>query len=139
VWKGIKADVENFGKQCQVCQHAKSKRVHTPGLLQPLPIPAGAWQDLTLDFIKGLPCFEGYNCILVIVDRFSKYAHFIPLKHPFTALQVAKALLDVVVRLHGMPKSLVSDRDKKFIQVNLWKELFKLSNTTLITSTAYHP
>jgi hypothetical protein len=72
------------------------------------------------------------------VDRFSKYAHFIPLKHPFATLQVAKALMDVVVRLHEMPKSMVSDRHKIFTS-HLWKELFKLSNTTLITSTVYHP
>jgi hypothetical protein len=66
------------------------------------------------------------------------YAHFIPLKHPFRALQVAQAVLDIVVRLHGMPKSMVSDRDQIFTS-NLWRELFKLSGTTLITSTTYHP
>jgi hypothetical protein len=66
------------------------------------------------------------------------YAHFIPLKHPFRALQVAKVVLDIVVRLHGMPKSMVSDRDQIFTS-NLWRELFKLSGTMLITSTTYHP
>jgi transposase InsO family protein len=72
------------------------------------------------------------------VGRFSKYSHFIPLKHPFTALQVAKILLDVVVRIHGLPKSIVSDRDKIFTS-HLWKELFRLTDTSLLTSTAYHP
>jgi hypothetical protein len=87
---------------------------------------------------EDLPKSEGYNYILVVVDRFSKYAHFISLKHPFTYLQVAKSLLDGVVRLHGMPRSMVSDRDKIFAS-HVWKELFKLNNTTLLTSTVYHP
>jgi hypothetical protein len=75
-WKGLKADVASFIKQCNTCQQAKVERVHYPGLLQPLPIPQGAWQDLTMDFTEGLPKSEGYNSILVVVDRFSKYAHF---------------------------------------------------------------
>jgi hypothetical protein len=84
-WKGLKGDVENFVKQCSICYQAKYDRVHPAGLLQPLPIPKGAWQDITMDYIEGLPKSEGANCILVVVDRFSKYAHFIALSHPFTA------------------------------------------------------
>jgi hypothetical protein len=80
----------------------------------------------------------GFNCILVVVDRFSKYSHFIPLKHPFTASQMVVVLLDTMVRLHGMPKSMLSDRDNIFLS-NFWKELFNLSNTTLLTSTSYNP
>jgi IS30 family transposase len=91
-----------------------------------------------MDFIEGLPVSEGFNCILVVVDRFSMYSHFLPLKHPFIALQVAKLLLDAVVRLHGLPKSIVSDRDKIFTS-HLWKELFRFTDTTLLISTAYHP
>jgi hypothetical protein len=90
-----------------------------------------------MDFI-GLPKSVGFNSILVIVDRFSKYAHVLPLKHPFSAKQVAQVVLDMVVRLHGMPQSIVSDRDRIFTS-DFWKELFKLYYTTLVTSTAYHP
>ena len=82
------------------------------GLLQPLPIPEGAWQDLSMDFIEGLPKSEGYTVILVVVDRFTKYAHFIPIKHPYTAHTIAQSVFDNVVKLHGMPNTIVSDRDK---------------------------
>jgi hypothetical protein len=81
---------------------------------------------------------KGGTSHLVVVDRLSKYAHFLPLKHPFTAQHIAKAIMEGVVKHHGMPRSIVSDRDKFFIS-NFWKELFMLSNTTLLTTTAYHP
>lgn len=134
----MKGDVEDFIKQCPTCQRAKGERVHPAGLLQPLPVPQGAWQDITMDFIEKLPKSEGYDTILVVVDRFSKYAHFLALKHPFTASQVAQILLDQVVKLHGLPKSIVSDRDKIFTS-HFWTQLFKLMGTKLSLSTAYHP
>lgn len=74
----------------------------------------------------------------ILVDRFTKYAHFLPLRHPFLAQLVAPVVLDSVVKLHGMPQTIVSDRDKIFIST-FWRELFKLSDVQLITSTAYHP
>jgi hypothetical protein len=72
----MKTDVAEFVKQCDVCQQAKGERKYPAGLLQPLPVPAGALQDLTMDFIEQLPKSEGYDTILVVVDRFTKYAHF---------------------------------------------------------------
>uniref|UniRef100_A0A0A9BSM5 Integrase catalytic domain-containing protein n=1 Tax=Arundo donax TaxID=35708 RepID=A0A0A9BSM5_ARUDO len=137
-WRGLKQDVEEFVKQCGVCQQAKHERVHPAGLLQPLPIPVGVWQDITMDFIESLPKSEEVDVILVVVDRLSKYAHFIPLHHPFTAQQVARAVLDNVVKLHGMPKSMVSDRDKVFTSA-FWCELFQLMDIKLHLSSAYHP
>lgn len=89
-WPGLKKDVQTFVTSCAVCQQAKVERVRYPGLLTPLPVPSSAWQMVSLDFIEGLPLSEGKNCILVVVDKFSKYNHFIPLKHPFTALDIAK-------------------------------------------------
>jgi hypothetical protein len=83
-------------------------------LLSALPIPAGAWQDLSMDFIDSLSKCEGYLVILVVVDRFTKYAHFIPLKHPYSAQHVALAFFNTVVKLYGLPKTIVSDRDKIF-------------------------
>ena len=109
--------VEDFIKQCQICQQAKHLNTSPAGLLQPLPIPEGAWQDLSMDFIEGLPKSEGYTVILVVVDKFTKYAHFIPIKHPYTAHTIAQSVFDNVVKLHGMPKTIVSDRDKLFTSI----------------------
>lgn len=138
VWKGLKQDVNNFVKQCIVCQQVKHERAHPAGLLQPLPIPEGPWQDISTDFIEGLSTSKGFNSILVVVDRFTKYAHFIPLKHPFTAHQVGSSVLHHVVKLHGLPNTIVSNRDRIFTS-SFWKELFKLMDTTLLMSTVYHP
>lgn len=134
----MKADVENFVKQCSVCQQAKHELIHPAGLLQPLPVPDGVWQDLTMDFIEGLPKSDGHDTILVVVDRFSKYAHFLSLRHPFSAETVAQLFLDNVVRLHGMPKSIVSDHDRIFVS-SFWRELFRITDTKLVHSSAYHP
>jgi len=91
-----------------------------------------------MDFIEGLPRSGSADCLLVVVDRFSKYAHFIPLSHPFSAHQVAQAFFDIIYRLHGLPTHIISDRDKIFTSL-FWRELFRLSHTTLAMSSAYHP
>jgi hypothetical protein len=91
-----------------------------------------------MDFVEELPKSEGCDVILVVVDRFSKYAHFFALKHPFSAHSVAKVMLDNIVKLHGVPKSIVSDRDRIFMS-NFWRELFWLLDTRLIMTFAYHP
>jgi len=137
-WKGMKNDVDNFIKQCNTCQQAKHSLQHPMGLLQPLPIPTGIWQDITMDFIEGLPKSEGYSVILVVVDRLTKYAHFIAIKHPYTAASIAKTFMENVVKLHGMPKSIVTDRDTIFVS-QFWKEFFKAYKVNLKFSTAYHP
>lgn len=95
-WAKMKQMIQQVVAQCQVCQQAKTERVKYPGLLQPLPVPSFAWQIVSLDFIEGLPCSHRYSCILVVVDKFSKFAHFIPLMHPFTAFKVAATYMDCV-------------------------------------------
>ena len=130
--------VKYFVQHCTVCQQAKYERVKYPGLLQPLPILDYAWQVVSLDFIEGLPKSQTYDCILVVVDKFSKYAHFVPLKHPFTAFQVALAYMDHVFKLRGFPEVMISDRDKVFTS-QIWQQLFKLIKTEIGMSTSYHP
>jgi len=91
-----------------------------------------------MDFIKGLPLSNTFNYVLVIVDLLTKYGHFIPLCHPFTAVTVAKSFFQQVYRLHGLPSSIISDRDRIFTS-HFWSELFKLADVSLCRSTAYHP
>ena len=91
-----------------------------------------------MDFIDSLPRVHGKSVILTVVDRFSKHAHFIALSHPYTALTVAKAFFDAIVRLHGFPASIVSDRDPVFTG-HVWRDLFKLAGVQLCMSTAFHP
>lgn len=88
-WPGMKKDVQKYVASCEVCQQAKPEHCKSPGKLQPLPVPLQAWTTISLDFIEGLPKSEGYDTILVVVDKFSKFAKFISLSYPFTALQVA--------------------------------------------------
>ena len=109
--------VKDFIKNCDVCQCFKSDNTRPTGLLQPLPISTKIWTDISMDFVEGLPLSYDKNVIMVMVDRLSKYAHFLPLKHPFIALTVAQVFLEQIVRLHGMPASIVSDRDKIFISL----------------------
>ena len=137
-WKGMKSAVGSFVQSCAVCLQAKPDRARYLGLLVPLPIPSESWQVISMDFIEGLPRSGHANCILVVVDKFSKFAHFIPLLHPFTATPVAKIFLDNIYRLHGMPCHIISDRDRIFPS-SFWLELFKLAKTTLCMSLAYHP
>jgi hypothetical protein len=113
-WVGMKADVWKFVQSCSVCLQAKPDHAHYPDLLQPLPMPSTSWEIVSMDFIEGLPPSGSANAILVVVDKFSKFAHFVALKHPFTAQTVAQLFFDNVYRLHGLPKSIVSDRDKIF-------------------------
>lgn len=91
-----------------------------------------------MDFITGLPPSRGYTTIMVVVDRLSKYAHFAPLLAKFDALRVAHLFINTVVRHHGFPKTLVSDRDSVFLNAT-WEEMLRLSGTKLHFSTAYHP
>jgi hypothetical protein len=121
-----------------VCQQAKAERVKLPGLLAPLPAPEQAWSVVSLDFVEGLPTSYKFNAILVVIDKFTKYGHFIPLAHPFTALQVAQLYMDNVYKLHGLPQILISDRDKIFTST-VWQSLFKLTDTQLHMSSSYHP
>lgn len=137
-WRGMKASVKDFVDSCSAYAQAKPDRSRYPSLLSPLPIPTESWQMILMDFVEGLPRSGSANCLMVVVDRFSKFAHFIPLLHPFIAQQVAQKFLDHVYRLHGMPTHIVSDRDRIFTST-FRKELFRMAQTTLSMSSAYDP
>ncbi|PNX84282.1 hypothetical protein L195_g040340 [Trifolium pratense] len=137
-WEGMRKDVTAFVKSCVICQQTKPA-THSPyGLLQPLPIPGQVWEDISLDFVVGLPSFQANTVILVVVDRLSKAAHFGMLPTQFTAAKVADLFVRMICKLHGMPRSIVSDRDPIFLS-RFWQELFRLSGTKLRMSSAYHP
>lgn len=137
-WKKMKLHVEQYVKACEECQRNKHENVLYPVLLQPPPIPERVWTDLSMDFITCLPKSQKFTVIYVVVDRLSKYAHFFPLSHPYTAKDVAIIFFQGVFKLHGLPKTIVSDRDSIFLS-KFWQELFKLQGSTLKFSTAYHP
>ncbi|XP_038972753.1 uncharacterized protein LOC103696780 isoform X1 [Phoenix dactylifera] len=137
-WESMKKDIQKFVAECVVCQQHKYETQVPAGLLQPLPVPTQVWEDISMDFIEGLPWSKGKNVILVIVDRLTKYAHFLAISHPYTAGEVAALFVNQVARLHGMPRSIVSDRDPIFVS-HFWHEFFKLQGTTLRMSSAYHP
>ena len=137
-WPGLKAAVESFITACPICQRAKHENCLQPGLLEPLPIVDMAWHHVIMDFIEGLPNSQGNEVILVVVDRFTKYAHFIPLSHPYNVMTVAQAFMDNIIRLHGPPKVIITDRDRIFTS-KLWKDIFAGMKSELRYSTAYHP
>ena len=102
------------------------------------PVPAQPWDAVSMDFIMDLPVSRGYNVIIVIIDYFSKQAHFVPTKPPLTALQVAKLFFKHIFKYHGMPAAIISDRDPRFTS-QFWQELFKLLDTQLQISSTAHP
>lgn len=134
-WPKMKDFIKQYVQSCGVCQQAKVEHLKTPGLLQLLTIPSEAWSVVSMDFIEGWPSPHNKTVIMVMIDKFSKYAHFIPMSHPFTALQVAQLYLNQVYKLHGLPKAIISDRDKVFTST-IWQELFFLSNTKLLMSSS---
>lgn len=107
------------------------------GLLLPLEITKAIWDDIFMDFMEGLPKVSGYDTILVVVDRLSKYGHFVALKRPFWTKSVVDVFVKEVFGLHGYPKSIVLDRDKVFMS-HLWQEMFCAASTRLNHNSTYH-
>lgn len=138
-WPGLTKDVKDYISTCDHCQKNKSKTVKPAGLLQPMPIPRGKWESVGMDFIVGLPCSKlGNDSVMVVIDRLSKMVHLIPTTSSVTAAEVARLFVENVVKLHGLPKSIVSDRDKNFTSI-FWQTICQMWGIQQKMSTAFHP
>ena len=128
-WKRMKIDVAKYVASCGICQRVKAEH----------KVPMWPWDDIAMDFVVGLPRSpRGRDTIWVVVDRLSKVAHFIPIRSTSTAGDLAPIYMLEIVRFHGVPRTMVSDRDAKFVS-KLWDSLQKALGTTLRMSTAFHP
>jgi len=136
-WKGLTAWINDYVQSCDECQHNKSPRHARYGLLQPLQIPFAAWTSILTDFITHLPESQGHTHIMVVVDRFTKMAHFIGLKENATANDVADTFLREVWKLDGLPTEIILDMDAKF-SGEFWESLCKSLGIKGKVSTAYH-
>ncbi|KAL4355128.1 hypothetical protein GQ457_06G012370 [Hibiscus cannabinus] len=137
-WPKMRRDVERFYERCVTCKKAKSK-VSPQGMYLPLPIPDFPWTDISMDFVLGLPRTKtGQDSIFVVVDRFSKMAHFIACHKTDDAVNEANIFFRDVVCLHRIPRSIVSDRDVKFLS-HFWRTLSSKLGTKLMFSTTCHP
>ncbi|GJP50048.1 hypothetical protein CLOM_g9197, partial [Closterium sp. NIES-68] len=138
-WPHMADDVQKFVTSCDTCQRMKSSKQKKAGLLQPLPVPEQPWQVVSLDFIIGLPpTSSGHDAILVVIDKFSKMGHFIPTHTTARTEETAQLFVRHIISQHGIPTTLISDRDPKFTS-KFWKELMSLLGTKLAMSSAYHP
>ncbi|KAL5557731.1 hypothetical protein UlMin_033942 [Ulmus minor] len=138
-WSCMKKEVAEYVAKCLTCQRVKAEHQRPGGELQPLEIPEWKWDQNTMDFVVGLPkTTKGHDAIWVVVDRLTKSAHFISIKTTFSLEQLADLYVQEIVRLHGVLKSIVSDRDARFTS-KFWRNVQRAMGTTLNFSTAFHP
>ena len=138
-WSGMKRDVSEFVTKCLVCQRVKAEHQVPSGLLQPIRIPEWKWDRITMDFVVGLPLTgRKHDSIWVLVDRLTKSAHFLPVRTDYSLDKLAELYIKEIVRLHGIPISIISDRDPRFTS-RFWGKLQEAMGTRLNFSTAFHP
>jgi hypothetical protein len=138
-WRGMKQEIAQYVARCDTCQRTKVEHQKPAGLLQPLPVPKWKWEEIGMDFVTRLPRTQkGNDSIWVIIDCLTKVAHFIPVKTTFGGATLARIYLKEIVRLHGIPRKIVSDRGTQFTS-KFWMSLQQAMGTKLDFSTAYHP
>jgi hypothetical protein len=144
VFPNMKEEVSNYISKCQQCNQNKASRQKKMGEIQMIPAPTEPWEEVTMDFITKSPKSEDpatkitYDSILVVVDRLTKYSHYIPFQESWTAEQLTHVLMDRVIRIRGIPRTYITDRDKLFTS-NYWKTITAMMGTKHKLSTAYHP
>jgi hypothetical protein len=135
----MKREIAKYVSKCDNCQRVKASHLKTAGILQPLPIPSWKWEDISMDFIVGSPNISlRHDSIWVIIYRLPKTAHFLLVHNTYNAKKYAEIYLDQIIRLHGVPKMIISDRGAQFI-ARFWEQLQYTLGTKLIRSSAYHP
>jgi hypothetical protein len=138
-WTKMKREIATYISECDTCQRIKASHLKAVGNLQPLPIPSWKWEDICMDFILGLPnTSRHHDSIWVIVDRLTKTAYFLPVHTTHKTKKYAEIYVDQIVCLHGIPKTIVSDRGALFV-ARFWEQLQKSLGTQVIRSSAYHP
>uniref|UniRef100_A0A8C6K7U4 Gypsy retrotransposon integrase-like protein 1 n=1 Tax=Nothobranchius furzeri TaxID=105023 RepID=A0A8C6K7U4_NOTFU len=137
-WPGLNKDVTSYVTACTTCIRSKNSHRPPAGLLQPLPVPARPWSHIALDFVTGLPISKGKSVVLTIVDRFSKACHLVPLSKLPSAATTARLLFLHVVRLHGIPSEILSDRGPQFI-AKVWKDFCRSIGAEPCLSSGFHP
>jgi transposase InsO family protein len=138
-WSNMKVDIAKYVAECDTCHQVKASHLKSAGVLQPLTIPLWTWDDISMDFIVGLPLTaRKKDSIWVIVDRLTKTAHFIAVHTTYSNHDYAELYIDQIVRLHGIPKTIVSDRGTRFV-ARFWEQLHESLGTKLIRSSSYHP
>ncbi|KAG8503648.1 hypothetical protein CXB51_001631 [Gossypium anomalum] len=138
-WVGMKRDISEFVSRCLICQQVKAEHQVPSGLLQPVLVPEWKWDRVTMDFVTGLPLtLKKKDAIWVVIDKLTKSAHFIPIRMDYSLDKLAELYISEIVRLHGVPLSIISDRDPRFTS-RFWKKLQEALGTKLSFSTAFHP
>jgi hypothetical protein len=135
----MKIEIARYVARCDTCRRVKAIHMKTAGTLQSLPIPTWKWEDISMVLIVGLPrTAKGFDSIWVIVDRLTKIAHFLLVNTDHPVVVYAQLYISRILSLHGVPKTIVSDRGPQFIS-KFWEVLHKSLGTKLLHSLAYHP
>ncbi|KAK1421015.1 hypothetical protein QVD17_23053 [Tagetes erecta] len=138
-WPGMKRDIVKYVEKCLTCLQVKAEHQKPYGKIQPLEIPKWKWEHITMDLITKLPkTTKGFDAIWVIVDRLTKSAHFLPIRESYSSEHMAEVYMKEVISRHGVPVSIVSDRDTRFTS-RYWRKFQEELGTRLLISTAYHP